>query len=160
DGELQLHYFDRRFPIEPTSALSVLKKAANIESESRTDAEAGKDSRLPGEDRDGLGAPQQVSPAPVRDPGQHEAPTVPTPPARTRLASLVERSPRIRAAIDAAVSSYNGTPGQPDTFDRLDDLLDRQPYRVAHWKTAFDEINYRRFFDINDLGAIRMEDCR
>src|SRR5262249_56255081 len=93
-------------------------------------------------------------------PDQQEARQVLPRRARTRLASLVERSPRIRAAIGAAVSSYNGTPGQPDTFDRLDHLLDRQPYRVAHWKTAFDEINYRRFFDINDLGAIRVENCR
>ena len=66
----------------------------------------------------------------------------------------------VRAAIEHAVACFNGTPGQPGTFDRLHDLLDRQPYRVAHWKTAFDEINYRRFFDINDLGAIRMEDPR
>src|SRR5262249_12547543 len=96
----------------------------------------------------------------VRHPDHQQARQVISRRERTQLASLVERSPRIRTAIEQAVASYNGTPGQPDTFDRLDDLLDRQPYRVAHWKTAFDEINYRRFFDINDLGAIRMEDCR
>jgi (1->4)-alpha-D-glucan 1-alpha-D-glucosylmutase len=58
------------------------------------------------------------------------------------------------------MACFNGHPGQPSTFDRLHGLLDRQPYRLAHWKTAFDEINYRRFFDVNDLGGLRMEDAR
>jgi (1->4)-alpha-D-glucan 1-alpha-D-glucosylmutase len=55
------------------------------------------------------------------------------------------------------VDSFNGTPGDPRSFDRLDALLDRQHYRLAHWHVASDEINYRRFFDINDLAALSME---
>ncbi len=50
--------------------------------------------------------------------------------------------------------------GTPSSFDRLHALLEVQPYRLAHWRTAFDEINYRRFFDINELGGLRMEDPR
>ena len=46
----------------------------------------------------------------------------------------------------------------PRSFDRLDALLSAQPYRLAYWRVAAEEINYRRFFDINDLAAIRMED--
>ena len=160
DGELELHYFDRRLPIEPTSSISVLKSAFGIETESATDAEAEPDSGEWAEYRDVLVALEALPPTWVRDPALQEARQVITRRARTQLASLVDRSPRIRAAIDRVVASCNGTSGEPDTFDRLHDLLDRQPYRVAHWKTAFDEINYRRFFDINDLGAIRMEDCR
>ncbi|HSV16225.1 MAG TPA: malto-oligosyltrehalose synthase [Tepidisphaeraceae bacterium] len=41
--------------------------------------------------------------------------------------------------------------------DRLDALLNRQHYRLAYWRVASDEINYRRFFDINDLAALCME---
>ncbi|MGH7359146.1 MAG: malto-oligosyltrehalose synthase, partial [Candidatus Rokuibacteriota bacterium] len=52
----------------------------------------------------------------------------------------------------------NGIAGQPESFDRLDALLSAQAYRVAYWGVAGDEINYRRFFDVNDLAAIRMED--
>ena len=72
----------------------------------------------------------------------------------SRLAggSGVRREPRRRYSTAA--------PGEPATFDRLHELLERQPYRLAHWRTAFDEINYRRFFDVNDLGALRMEDPR
>ena len=44
-----------------------------------------------------------------------------------------------------------------DDHDALDGLLSRQHYRLAYWRTASDEINYRRFFDINDLAALSME---
>jgi (1->4)-alpha-D-glucan 1-alpha-D-glucosylmutase len=67
---------------------------------------------------------------------------------------------RLTPPIEQSLADFNGTPGVPASFDRLHELLEQQPYRLAHWKTAFDEINYRRFFDINDLGALRMEDPR
>ena len=47
--------------------------------------------------------------------------------------------------------------GDPRSFDTLDALLNDQSYRLAFWRVAAEEINYRRFFDINDLAAIRME---
>ena len=61
-------------------------------------------------------------------------------------------------ALSAAnVKSFKGTPGDARSFDRLDALLRRQHYRLACWKTAADEINYRRFFDVNDLAGLAME---
>lgn len=77
---------------------------------------------------------------------------------KRRLAALQEESPEIRDHLAAAVREYNGRPGDPGSFDRLDALLDAHAYRVAHWRVAGEEINYRRFFDINELAAIRMED--
>src|SRR5213079_432458 len=59
---------------------------------------------------------------------------------------------------DASVRRMNGVAGQPRTFDRLDALLNAQSYRLAHWRVASEEINYRRFFDVNQLAALRMED--
>ena len=50
-----------------------------------------------------------------------------------------------------------GTPGDPRSFDPLHELLERQAYRLAYWRVAADDINYRRFFDVNDLAALRME---
>jgi (1->4)-alpha-D-glucan 1-alpha-D-glucosylmutase len=58
----------------------------------------------------------------------------------------------------SAIRAYNGQPGDPSSFDRLHALLERQAYRLAYWKTAFHEINYRRFFDVNDLVGLRMEE--
>ena len=80
--------------------------------------------------------------------------------AKRRLAALFEASPRIGAFVDENVRIYNGTPGDPRSFDLLDELLEHQAYRLAYWRVAGEEINYRRFFDINTLAAIRMEDPR
>jgi (1->4)-alpha-D-glucan 1-alpha-D-glucosylmutase len=77
---------------------------------------------------------------------------------KRRLAALTDRSARIREHVDAAVHCLNGVAGHPDSFDGLDGLLGAQAYRLAHWRVAGEEINYRRFFDINELAAIRMED--
>jgi (1->4)-alpha-D-glucan 1-alpha-D-glucosylmutase len=76
---------------------------------------------------------------------------------RKRLSALLEQAPVIRDFVEANVRTFNGTPGDPPSFDLLDALLDEQAYRVAYWRVAGEEINYRRFFDINELAAIRME---
>jgi (1->4)-alpha-D-glucan 1-alpha-D-glucosylmutase len=77
---------------------------------------------------------------------------------KRRLAALTARSPEVLAHVERAVAAFNGVAGNPPSFDRLDDLLSVQPYRLAYWRVAAEEINYRRFFDINDLAAIRTED--
>jgi (1->4)-alpha-D-glucan 1-alpha-D-glucosylmutase len=76
---------------------------------------------------------------------------------KRRLAALVNDSPVIGAHLRDNVALLNGVKGDPQSFDQLDELLDEQAYRLASWKVASEEINYRRFFDINDLAAIRME---
>jgi (1->4)-alpha-D-glucan 1-alpha-D-glucosylmutase len=78
--------------------------------------------------------------------------------AKRRLATLLEESPRIRRHIEDNIRRFNGKPGDAASFDLLHELLEAQPYRISFWRTAMHEINYRRFFDINDLAGIRMED--
>ena len=78
--------------------------------------------------------------------------------ARRRLAALVSDSLDVRDSIAATVERYNGTKGVSDSFDLLDAFLNVQHYRLASWRVASEEINYRRFFDINELAAIRTED--
>jgi len=77
---------------------------------------------------------------------------------KRRLATLTRESEIVAQHIARVVELFNGTKGDPHSFDRLDDLLGAQAYRLAHWRVAAEEINYRRFFDINELAAIRMED--
>jgi (1->4)-alpha-D-glucan 1-alpha-D-glucosylmutase len=77
---------------------------------------------------------------------------------KRRLARLTGASPAVLAHIRRAVMTLNGTRGAARSFDRLDELLSVQPYRLAYWRVAAEEINYRRFFDINELAALRMED--
>src|SRR5487761_1092745 len=74
-----------------------------------------------------------------------------------RIAALVGASPVIKQALDLAINEFNGRPGDPSSFDRLEQLLSEQAYRLAYWRVAADEINYRRFFDVKELAAIRVE---
>ncbi len=77
--------------------------------------------------------------------------------ARRRLAALAAASPAVQAHVEQALARINGRAGDPSSFDRLHELLETQPYRLASWRVASDEINYRRFFDINDLAGLRVE---
>ena len=63
--------------------------------------------------------------------------------------------PQILKAIEANLTHYDST--TEEGFDKLHQLLERQSYRLASWRTAADDINWRRFFDINELGGLRVE---
>ena len=76
---------------------------------------------------------------------------------KRRLDRRCQEALQVQQAIEKAVAQINGRPGDPRSFDKLDELLNAQSYRLAFWRVAADEINYRRFFDINDLAAIRVE---
>jgi (1->4)-alpha-D-glucan 1-alpha-D-glucosylmutase len=78
---------------------------------------------------------------------------------KRRLGSLTSASGDVQAAIDGAVELFNGKLDEPDSFNSLDQLISQQSYRLAFWRVATDEINYRRFFDINYLAAIRVENA-
>ncbi len=74
-----------------------------------------------------------------------------------RLAELCARCPEIDECIIPAVERINGNPADPASFENLHELIKAQAFRLANWRVAADDINYRRFFDINDLAGIRME---
>jgi (1->4)-alpha-D-glucan 1-alpha-D-glucosylmutase len=73
-----------------------------------------------------------------------------------QLGELVAADAAKRAALDSAMGTLNDAPDR----DGLDALHAAQAYRLAYWRLASGEINYRRFFDINDLAALRVEDER
>jgi (1->4)-alpha-D-glucan 1-alpha-D-glucosylmutase len=77
---------------------------------------------------------------------------------KTKLWQLYQGNEEVRRAMDEALRVFNGIQNQPASFDPLDSLLSHQAYRLAHWRLASNEINYRRFFDINDLVGLRVED--
>lgn len=54
-------------------------------------------------------------------------------------------------------SEWNGVAGDARSFDKLDALIQRQHYRLAFWRVASEEINYRRFFDVTEMVAVKME---
>ncbi|KJR42028.1 maltooligosyl trehalose synthase [Candidatus Magnetoovum chiemensis] len=74
------------------------------------------------------------------------------------LWELYSRKPVIKKFIDGNLKLFNATKNNPESFDRLDELLKQQNFRLSFWKIASEEINYRRFFNINELISIRVED--
>lgn len=153
DGGFSLRYHETRLPIAPRSMTLIL--GHRLEALTSTLGEADADlqeyqsiitalSNLPGR--------TETAPERVRE-RMREKEVI-----RRRLARLTESCEVIRTSIEETVRIFNGKRGDPRSFDLLDSLLNEQAYRPAYWRVAADEINYRRFFDINELAAIRMED--
>ena len=76
---------------------------------------------------------------------------------KKRLLNLYHESEPIRSFIGTNILILNGQKNQPRSLNLLDELLNDQVYRLSHWRVATEEINYRRFFDINELAAVRIE---
>jgi len=76
---------------------------------------------------------------------------------KRRLAAVYASSPLIQQATERTLALLNGFKGRPDSFGSLHRLLEAQAYRLAHWRVASSDINYRRFFDVNSLAGLRVE---
>ena len=74
------------------------------------------------------------------------------------IAEMYQATPNFRGYLDRTIEVFNGTPGSPATFCHLESLLAGQLFRLSFWKVATEEINYRRFFSINSLISLRMEE--
>ncbi len=131
EGSFSAWYFDHRFPISPHCYPTIFTGGGELLSGLGTSFAA-------------LGALPPVA-------------------ARERAAELkrllAERAgdPAVAGAIEAALQHFAGRPGDPESFAPLHQLLEAQSYRIADWRVAAEEINYRRFFNINDLAGLRME---
>jgi (1->4)-alpha-D-glucan 1-alpha-D-glucosylmutase len=174
--QLQLHYdgggffvlyFDHRFPVAPcTYAKSLRLRLEDLERELGPQAEALI------EYQSILTAIAHLPPHNTSDPAavaeRHREKEV----IKRRLAGLTASSDVVRAFVEGNVHRFNGplsdartnvlvsgeaAAAQLQSYDLLDELLQAQPYRLAWWRVASDEINYRRFFDVNELAALNME---
>ncbi|MBE0598024.1 MAG: malto-oligosyltrehalose synthase [Desulfuromonadales bacterium] len=76
---------------------------------------------------------------------------------KNTLWNLYRKNQDIRRQIDHTLTEYNGRPGDRESFTPLDHLLGDQNFRLSFWKVAAEEINYRRFFSINDLISLQAE---
>src|SRR6266576_692888 len=77
---------------------------------------------------------------------------------KERLWRLYTSTPEVRRFVDGNVRLFNGKRGTPSSFLLMDQLLSEQAYELAFWRTANEEINYRRFFTISELVGVRIED--
>lgn len=151
-GSFAIHYYQRRFPVSPCSYARVLSHRCD---ELRT--------QLPPDDPalvEFLSILTAIRHLPDRcenGPEQIEDRHRESQHIKRRLAQLSATSAVIHAFIQQNEKIFNGTPGDAKSFDQLDDLLVHQCFRLSYWANASDEINYRRFFDVNDLAALAME---
>jgi len=79
---------------------------------------------------------------------------------KSMLWELYNGSPEIKKHLDVNLATFNGVPGNPESFNLLDRLLAQQHYRLAFWKVAAEELDYRRFFNINELISLKIQDER
>jgi len=146
-GCFSVYYYEHRFPIDPRSYPQILDTVTSTDDEMAILQRLSTGfSQLPTRDSD--------TPALLQRRRRRAARY------KRALAHLCSSSSSLKVAIIAALSNINGEPGRPDSFNTLHTLLEAQAYRVAYWLVAADEINYRRFFDINDLAGLRMEEPR
>ncbi len=159
DGAFQVRYGDDVLPIAPDTFGQVLGlRLADMAERSRRRG-AGIAGQGDAEELQSiLTASGNLPPRSTRDDDQIAVRAREKEIVKRRLAALVERSPAVAALIASTTAAFNGVAGDPRSFDRLDRLLNAQSYRLAHWRVASEEINYRRFFDVNELAALRMED--
>jgi (1->4)-alpha-D-glucan 1-alpha-D-glucosylmutase len=154
DGRLTLHYFDNEYPTDPRAAARVYRLALERLRSSRGDADPAV-MELGSIVASLQNLPPHTEAGPERVAERQREKEV----ARGRLGRLAAGEPDVASAIDAAVREFNGEPGRTDSFDALHELLEAQPYRLSHWRTASHEINYRRFFDVNTLAGLRVENA-
>ncbi len=153
DQRLVISYFDRRFPTDPRTWVAPLRRAHEFVAE-RLAAETPERMELESivTALEHLPPRTEVCGETVQQ--RYREKEV----ARRRLAALLETSGEVRQGLEQALAETNGRRGEPASFDQLENLLAAQPYRLCHWRVATDEINYRRFFDVDSLAAIRVED--
>lgn len=153
-GSFAVHYWDTPFPVNPVTYPSILARvhtALNGEIDADDIDALELESIITAFDRlDVAGENEPMSEAVE---ARHREQTV----TMRRLADLIERNNLIRESLESVIAQLNGTAGFAASFDELDNLLMQQPYRLSFWRVASEEINYRRFFAINTLAAIRQE---
>ena len=133
-GEFHAQHYDHRFPICPSDYGELLKPDAQL---SARQAEALKALA------DQFSTLRYQPDAHARAQPLQQA-------LRERLAD-----PAIHQAVERTLALYDAR--QTEGFARLHALLEQQSYRLASWRTAADDINWRRFFDVNELGGLRVE---
>jgi (1->4)-alpha-D-glucan 1-alpha-D-glucosylmutase len=153
-GAFEVEYYDDWLPIAPDSFTLIIRRGLEaLDARGETIDEQTRE-----ELHSVATAAANLPPRSTRDAGLIAERARDKEMLKRRIAALTDRSDAARAFVDATLGRFNGVAGQPRSFDWLDELLNAQSYRLANWRVASEEINYRRFFDINQLAAVRMED--
>ncbi|HTM56357.1 MAG TPA: malto-oligosyltrehalose synthase [Pirellulales bacterium] len=153
DQRLVIRYYERSFPTDPQTWVPILRLVLDFISE-----ELGPDVPERMEFESIITGLEHLPKRSARSAEDFQERHRESEVARRRLWTLLGASPPIAGALERAIVEYNGQRGEPASFDRLEAFINDQPYRLCYWRVATDEINYRRFFDVDALAAIRVED--
>ncbi len=151
DGRFFVSYYDKHLPIDPKTVPLIFDALGDLRARFN-----GSQPQL-WELEDVLRALRNLPPHTKSDPQLCQQRRQQIPELTARLLALVRSSPVVQRIMDEALRVVNGIPGDARSFDHLHRFLEQQAYRLAHWRVSAEEINYRRFFDINDLVGLRME---
>ena len=137
EGSFSAWYFEHRLPIAPERYSEILRSVVK---------EAGAEQSAAGKHILDLASRHQA----LRHPNRKEAPAF-----KAELKDITGAADVIGRGLDA----YRAGPDRPAQILTLHHLLERQHYRLGHWRLASSDINYRRFFDVNTLAGLRVEDA-
>ncbi len=154
EGNFFCEYYEKRLPLDPQTVPLIFESLGDLRVRQ---SEAGWQESGMAELERILSELSNVPGHEATDPEDISTRRREIPRLKQWLARLSQRSPRVRNVIEQALERTNGIPGNRHSFDVLHRLLDAQAYRLSHWRVSAEEINYRRFFDINDLVGLRME---
>jgi (1->4)-alpha-D-glucan 1-alpha-D-glucosylmutase len=147
-----IRYYQMRFPIRPETYRQILLACLEeLENAEESVGEIRKTIKRACEISSELGAPSGAA-ASAGNARRSQISQL-----KNELWELYRDPGAFQKALDRTLRLFNGVKGVRRSFDRLDTLLSCQVYRLAYWRRASQEINYRRFFDINELVAIRMD---
>jgi (1->4)-alpha-D-glucan 1-alpha-D-glucosylmutase len=138
EGSFSAWYYEHRLPIYPPRYTEILRTVLSA-------AESGE-----------TPPPQQLRDLIARN----RSPNAPSRAAAAAFKAELAAISGAAALIERGLAAYRPIPGDPASAAALHRLLERQWYRLAHWRLAVAEVNYRRFFDINSLAGLRVEDPR
>jgi (1->4)-alpha-D-glucan 1-alpha-D-glucosylmutase len=152
-GAFFTNYYETILPLAPRSTTHILKLALDEMRKALSDSHADVL-----ELESIMTALNHLPPRTEADPARVRERRRETLVIKKRLSNLMKGSPQARHAVHQSLIEINGRRGDPRSFDLLEQLLSEQAYRLSYWRVASDEINYRRFFDINELAAVRIEE--
>jgi len=149
-GSLAVFYHQHRLPMDPRTYGLVLEDfRKDLESHGQAERTVELQRVISGFDS----VPARIEGQPFDANARHDEAAR----SKEALRALVSSSADVQSCLQRAIDRINGTGPDKPGFDALHALLERQNNRLAFWRVASDDINYRRFFDVNDLAALRME---
>jgi (1->4)-alpha-D-glucan 1-alpha-D-glucosylmutase len=155
NGAFFVSYYEMRFPLDPQTYPIIIEQLGTL-TELHPDNQHWRDTEAP-ELQALIRNLRELPPNSATEPDAKSRRQRTVGVLKQQLGELADRSPNVKAATDEGMRRANGDPQDPHSFDVLHRILEAQAYRLAHWRVSAEEINYRRFFDINDLVGLRME---